>query len=125
MDLRADLSRTQHHIDGMILAPMRRELVPTGLYIQLPIGYEGQIRPRSGLALQKGLSVPNAPGTIDSDYRGEIKVLLINLSDKPVVIKHGERIAQLVVARYERVEWQEVTKLDDTDRGAGGFGSTG
>ena len=100
-------------------------MVPTGLYIALPEGTEAQIRPRSGLAAKFGISVLNAPGTIDADYRGEIKVILVNLSNDPFVVNPGERIAQMVVARYEQVEWDEVEVLDETERGAGGFGSTG
>ncbi len=99
--------------------------MPTGLFIQLPEGYEAQIRPRSGMALKKGISLPNTPGTIDSDYRGEIGVIVINLSSQAVSIEPGERIAQMVIARYERAEWQPVESLDESDRGAGGFGSTG
>jgi dUTP pyrophosphatase len=100
-------------------------LVPTGLFIALPDGTEAQVRPRSGLAAKHGISVLNAPGTIDADYRGEVKVILVNLSNEPFVINPGERIAQMVVARYEKVEWDEVEVLDETERGAGGFGSTG
>lgn len=107
------------------LAPMQRVLVPTGLYIALPEGYECQIRPRSGLALKHGVTVANAPGTIDADYRGEIGVILINLSSEPFVINDGERICQMVVAPYSRVEWEPSETLDQTDRGAGGFGHTG
>lgn len=119
MDLRANLS------EPLVLAPLERLLVPTGLFIALPQGFEAQVRPRSGQALKKGLSIPNAPGTIDSDYRGEIKVLLINLSAQAQTIEPGERIAQLVIARYERVDWQAVEQLPSTERGQGGFGSTG
>lgn len=108
-----------------MLQPGRRTLVPTGLHIELPAGYEAQIRPRSGLALKQGVTVLNSPGTIDADYRGEIQVLLVNLSDQPFEIKRGERIAQMVVARHERVQWTEVSELSDTARGAGGFGHTG
>lgn len=107
------------------LKPMERYLFPTGLYIQLPEGYEAQIRPRSGLAAKYGITVTNAPGTIDADYTGEIKVSLINLSTDTVVIYPGERIAQMVVAKYEKVSWNEVAELDETERGDGGFGSTG
>ena len=107
------------------LKPMERYLFPTGLYIQLPEGYEAQIRPRSGLAAKYGITVTNAPGTIDADYTGEIKVSLINLSTDTVVIYPGERIAQMVVAKYEKVSWNEVAELDETERGNGGFGSTG
>jgi dUTP pyrophosphatase len=104
---------------------MERILIPTGLFIELPIGYEAQVRPRSGTAFKKGLSIPNAPGTIDSDYRGEVGVILINLNTEAVVIEPGERIAQMVIARYERISWAEVDSLTETERGAGGFGSTG
>ena len=109
----------------LTLKPLERTLVPTGLYIALPAGYEAQVRPRSGLALRHGITVLNTPGTIDADYRGEIKVILVNLSSEPFEIVPGERIAQLVVARHEQVEWEAVSDLDRTDRGAGGFGSTG
>ena len=115
MDLRADLE------SPITLGPLERALVPTGLFIALPAGYEAQVRPRSGLAAKHGITVLNTPGTIDADYRGEIKVILVNLSNTPF----GERIAQMVVARHERVEWDEVEVLDETARGAGGFGSTG
>lgn len=107
------------------LHPLERALVPTGLYIALPPEHEAQIRPRSGLAYKQGITCLNTPGTIDADYRGEIKVLLVNVSNQAVTLQHGERIAQLVVARHERVQWQVVENLQDTDRGAGGFGSTG
>lgn len=119
MDLRASLS------EPVTLAPMQRALIPTGIYIALPKGYECQIRPRSGLALKHGVTVLNSPGTIDADYRGEIGVILVNLSDKPFVVNNGERICQMVVARYDRVAWQQVEALDETERGAGGFGHTG
>ena len=119
MDLRADLE------SPITLGPLERALVPTGLFIALPAGYEAQVRPRSGLAAKRGVTVLNTPGTIDADYRGEIKVILVNLSGTPFEIVPGERIAQLVVARHERVEWDEVDVLDETARGAGGFGSTG
>ncbi len=119
MDLRANLT------EPLTLQPLQRAAVPTGLYIALPDGYEAQVRPRSGLALRHGITVANAPGTIDADYRGEVCVLLVNLSDQPFVIADGERIAQLVVARYEQVGWTEVDELDATQRGAGGFGHTG
>ena len=119
MDLRADLE------SPVTLKPLERALVPTGLYIALPAGYEAQVRPRSGLAAKHGITVLNTPGTIDADYRGEIKVILVNLSNTPFEIVPGERIAQMVVARHERVEWDEVEVLDETARGAGGFGSTG
>lgn len=119
MDLRAHLS------EPLELFPLERQLVPTGVFIELPRGTEAQVRPRSGLAIRKGLSLVNSPGTIDSDYRGEIKVILINLSQEPQTIEPGERIAQMVIARYERVEWERVAALSVTERGAGGFGSTG
>lgn len=119
MDLRANLN------EPVTLAPLQRCLVPTGLFISLPKGFEAQVRPRSGLAIKKGVTVLNAPGTIDADYRGEICVILVNLSQEPFVINDGERVAQMVVARHEHVEWTEVEVLDDTERGAGGFGHTG
>lgn len=119
MDLRANLS------EPMTLAPMQRCLVPTGLFIALPPGFEAQVRPRSGLALKKGVTVLNSPGTIDADYRGEICVILINLSAEPFVIDDGERIAQMVIARHEQTVWEEVEVLNETRRGAGGFGHTG
>lgn len=119
MDLRANIE------NPITLRPLERRIVPTGLYIALPEGYEAQVRPRSGLALKHGITVLNSPGTIDSDYRGEIGVLLINLSDTPFVINAGERIAQMVVARHEQAELIEVEELDDTERGAGGYGHTG
>ena len=114
-----------HIKESITLQPLQRALVGTGLHIALPKGLEAQVRPRSGLAMKHGITVLNSPGTIDADYRGEIKVLLINLSDQPFVIEDGERIAQLVVAAYEQVTWLPVTELDDTPRGAGGYGSTG
>ncbi|MBO7397135.1 MAG: dUTP diphosphatase [Bacteroidales bacterium] len=107
------------------LGPLQRTLVPTGLYIALPKGYEAQVRPRSGLAAKHGITVLNTPGTIDADYRGEVKVILVNLSDQPFELLPGERIAQLVVSRFEQVEWESVEELDRTSRGEGGFGSTG
>lgn len=114
------------HLDApMEVKPMERVLVPTGLYIELPPGTEGQVRPRSGLALKQGLTVLNSPGTIDADYRGEIRVILINLSGEVQQIAPGDRIAQLVVAKYEQIQWQPTDSLEDTERGAGGFGSTG
>lgn len=119
MDLRANLDAP------LTLAPLQRCLVPTGLSIALPAGFEAQVRPRSGLALKRGITVLNAPGTIDADYRGEICVILVNLSSEPFVIEDGERIAQLVIARHEQAVWQEVETLDETERGAGGFGHTG
>jgi dUTP pyrophosphatase len=121
MDLRAAVPEDQ----PMILAPGQRALVPTGLKIALPLGYEAQVRARSGLALKHGIVCPNAPGTIDSDYRGECGVILTNIGADPFVIRRGERIAQLVIARHERADWAEVEALDDTARGDGGFGSTG
>ncbi len=119
MDLRANLD------SSITLKPLERALVPTGLFIELPEGHEAQIRPRSGLAAKKGVTVLNSPGTIDADYRGEIKVILVNLSNEEFVIEDGERIAQLIVAKHERVEWSEAVELIETERGAGGFGSTG
>lgn len=119
MDLRADIG------EEVILQPMERKLIGTGLYLSLPTGFEAQIRPRSGLAMKKGITVLNSPGTIDADYRGEIKVLLINLSSEPTEVLPGDRIAQMVIARYEQVQFQEVDELDQTKRGEGGFGSTG
>lgn len=119
MDLRANLN------EPVVLKPLERKLIPTGLFIELPVGYEAQIRPRSGLALKKGITVLNSPGTIDADYRGEICVILINLSGEDFVIENGERICQMVVASHETVEWQLVEKLEETKRGEGGFGHTG
>ena len=119
MDLRANLD------EPITLGPLQRALVPTGLYIALPEGYEAQIRPRSGLALKKGVTLVNTPGTIDADYRGEIGVIMVNLSDKDFVIEDGERIAQMVIAKYERIGWESVDELDVTNRGEGGFGHTG
>ena len=119
MDLRANLDQP------VALKPLQRCLVPTGLYMALPEGYEAQIRPRSGLALKKGVTLLNTPGTIDADYRGEIGVIMVNLSSEDFVIEDGERIAQMVIARHEQAEWQEVEVLDETERGAGGFGHTG
>ena len=119
IDLRANIS------EQVELQPLERKLLSTGLFIELPVGYEAQVRPRSGLALKKGLSVLNSPGTIDADYRGEIGVILINLSNKAVVIEDGERICQMVIAKHEHVEWTQVELLEETDRGAGGFGHTG
>ncbi|MEE4115488.1 MAG: dUTP diphosphatase [Marinilabiliaceae bacterium] len=119
MDLRANIEK------DIVLKPMQRALVGTGLYIQLPEGYEAQIRPRSGLAFESGISTVNSPGTIDADYRGEIEIILINLSDKEFVIKDGERICQMVIARHESIEWKTVNSLDKTNRGPGGFGHTG
>jgi len=119
MDLRANLSESR------VLKPLERTIVGTGLVIELPIGYEAQVRPRSGLAAKKGITVLNAPGTIDADYRGEIGVILVNLSNEDFQINNGERIAQLVIAQYGRIEWDQVEVLSETARGEGGFGSTG
>ena len=119
MDIRANLN------ESISLAPMQRCLVPTGLYIALPEGFEAQVRPRSGLAIKKGITVLNSPGTIDADYRGEVCIILVNLSAETFVIEDGERIAQMVIARHEQALWQEVEVLDETERGAGGFGHTG
>ncbi len=119
MDLRANLDKPR------ILKPGERSLVPTGLYIELPMGHEAQIRPRSGLALKKGITVLNTPGTIDSDYRGEIGIILINLSQDEFIVKDGERICQMIIARHETIEWEECDQLNDTIRGSGGFGHTG
>jgi dUTP pyrophosphatase len=119
MDIRANLEKP------IVLRPMERSLIKTGLYIELPEGYEAQIRPRSGLALKKGITVLNSPGTIDADYRGEICVILINLSQEEFVVEDGERIAQMVIAKHEKVEWEEVEILQESSRGVGGFGSTG
>ena len=119
MDLRANLSESR------ILKPLERSIVGTGLFIELPIGYEAQVRPRSGLAAKKGVTVLNAPGTIDADYRGEVGVILVNLSNEDFIINNGERIAQLVIAKHERAEWITVEALSETVRGEGGFGSTG
>lgn len=119
MDLRANID------EPIVLKPMERRLVPTGLYIALPVGYEAQVRPRSGLALKKGITVLNAPGTVDADYRGDVGVILINLSDEPFVIEDGERIAQMVIARHEHAEFIPVDVLDETERGEGGYGHTG
>lgn len=119
MDLRAFVET------GITIKPLQRVLVPTGLFIELPIGYEAQIRPRSGLAYKHGISIVNSPGTIDADYRGEIKVLLVNLSDIDFVVADGDRIAQMVIAKHETVSWNTVDELNDTLRGAGGYGHTG
>lgn len=119
MDIRANLS------EPITLLPLQRKLIPTGLYLELPKGYEAQIRPRSGLALKKGITVLNTPGTIDADYRGEIGVILVNISDEPFVVNDGERICQMVVAEHATVRWQQVEQLDETQRGTGGFGHTG
>lgn len=119
MDLRANLDTP------IVLKPLQRCLVPTGIFMALPKGYEAQVRPRSGLAVKKGIGVLNSPGTIDADYRGEVCVILVNLSSEEFVVEDGERIAQMVIARHEQADWQEVDVLDDTERGAGGFGHTG
>lgn len=119
MDLRAHLE------NDIVLPPMERVIIPTGLFMELPVGYEAQVRPRSGLAAKHGLTVLNSPGTVDADYRGEIGVILVNLSNTAFTIKNGERIAQMVIAKHDRAEWEEVQSLSDTSRGAGGFGSTG
>lgn len=119
MDLRAFIN------EAITIKPLQRILIPTGLHIELPVGYEAQIRPRSGLAFKHGIGIVNSPGTIDADYRGEIKVLLVNLSDSDFVVNDGERIAQMVVAKHETVNWQETAELSDTARGAGGYGHTG
>ncbi len=119
MDMRAFIQ------EEITLKPMERTLVPTGLFIELPVGYEAQVRPRSGLAFKRGITVLNTPGTIDADYRGEIKVILVNLSKEDFVIQDGERIAQMIVSKHEKVDWVKVEVLDDSERGAGGFGHTG
>lgn len=119
VDLRANIDAP------VTLQSLERTIIPTGLYIELPLGYEAQIRPRSGLAIKKGLSIPNAPGTIDSDYRGEIGVILINLSNEPITIEPSERVAQMVIAKYEQLSWEQVEVLSDSSRSTGGFGSTG
>lgn len=119
LDMRADIK------EDIVLKPLERALVPTGIYVEIPEGYEIQVRPRSGLAAKFGLTVLNSPGTIDPDYRGEVKVILANVSQDEYVLKPGERVAQMVVAKFERIEWEQVDVLSDTDRGAGGFGHTG
>ncbi len=119
MDLRASLE------NAAVIAPMQRMLIPTGLFMELPAGFEAQVRPRSGIAYKHGITVLNSPGTIDADYRGEIQVLLINLSDQAFEIRNGERIAQLIISKHETVRWQETTELESSMRGAGGFGHTG
>ncbi len=119
MDLRAN------NAESITLKPLQRAIIKTGLFLELPLGYEAQVRPRSGLAAKKGITVLNSPGTIDADYRGEIGVILVNLSDKDFTVDHGERIAQLVIAKHARAEWKEVGELSETHRGTGGFGSTG
>lgn len=119
MDLRANNS------EPVTLKPLERALIKTGLFMELPVGYEAQVRPRSGLALKKGITVLNTPGTIDADYRGEIGVILVNISNEEFTVENGERIAQMVISKHERAEWQQVEELEETSRGAGGFGSTG
>ena len=119
MDLKANIET------AIVLQPLERTIVKTGLFIALPIGFEAQVRPRSGLAAKKGITVLNSPGTVDADYRGEIGVILVNLSKEAFIINDGERIAQLIIAKHERVNWKEVTILSETERGSGGFGSTG
>lgn len=119
MDLRADIT------ESIVLKPLERVLVPTGIFIELPVGCEAQVRPRSGLATKHGITVINSPGTVDADYRGELKISLVNLSGEPFEIVPGERVAQMIVARHERVEWEDVEVLSETERGAGGWGSTG
>jgi len=119
MDVRASLS------EPVVLKPLQRAMVPTGIYLEIPAGYEVQVRPRSGLAAKKGITVLNAPGTIDADYRGEVCVILVNLSDADFVVENGERIAQIVLAKHEHIEWEECSCLSESDRGEGGFGSTG
>ena len=119
VDLRANID------NSVELKPLERSLIKTGLFIELPVGYEAQVRPRSGLSYKKGLSVLNSPGTIDADYRGEIGVILVNLSNDTVIVEDGERVAQMVIAKHETAEWEETTELIETERGAGGFGSTG
>ena len=119
MDLSANIDKP------VILKPLQRILVPTGLFIELPAGYEAQIRPRSGMAIQNGITVLNTPGTIDADYRGEICVIMVNISDKEYIIRDGERICQMIISKHERAEWENVKKLDNTERGNGGFGHTG
>lgn len=119
MDVRAD------NAEPIVLRPLERALVPTGLYLEIPAGYEIQVRPRSGLAIKKGVTVLNSPGTVDADYRGELRVILVNLSNEDFVIERGERIAQIVLAAHGRIEWEEVERLEESARGEGGFGSTG
>lgn len=119
VDLRANLEQ------DVVMKPMERTIIPTGLFMEIPVGFEAQVRPRSGLAIKKGITVLNTPGTIDADYRGEIMIILINLSNEDFVVQHGERIAQMVIASHEQAQWKLVDNLSNTDRGAGGFGSTG
>ncbi|MFI5221316.1 MAG: dUTP diphosphatase [Bacteroidia bacterium] len=119
MDLRAFLN------ESIVIEPMKRALIPTGIYLEIPEGFEAQIRPRSGLAFRNGITVLNSPGTIDADYRGEVKVVLINLGEEKFEVKNGDRIAQMIIAKHEKAEWEEAKSLSDTSRGAGGYGSTG
>jgi dUTP pyrophosphatase len=119
MDLRANLP------EEVLIKPLERTLIPTGLFIELPVGYEAQVRPRSGLAIKKGITVLNTPGTIDADYRGEVMVILVNLSAENYLVHDGDRIAQMIISRYEKAEWEEVVELKETERGTGGFGHTG
>ena len=119
MDLRANLTAE------VLIKPMERALIPTGLFIELPVGYEAQVRPRSGLAIKKGITVLNTPGTIDADYRGEVMVIMVNLSAEDYQVKDGERIAQMIISKHEKAVWEEVSELNESERGAGGFGSTG
>ena len=119
MDARADIP------EAVVLAPLQRAIVPTGIFLEIPAGFEVQVRPRSGLAAKHGITVLNSPGTIDADYRGELKVILVNLSSEPFAVEPGERIAQIVLAKHEVIEWEEATELSESGRGAGGFGSTG
>lgn len=119
MDLRANLTAE------VLIKPLERALIPTGLFIELPVGYEAQVRPRSGLAIKKGITVLNTPGTIDADYRGEVMVIMVNLSAEDYQVKDGERIAQMIISKHEKVVWEEVSELNESERGAGGFGSTG
>ena len=119
MDMRANLA------EPIVLKSLDRAAIPTGLFIELPMGYEAQVRPRSGMALKSGLSIPNSPGTVDSDYRGELKVIVVNLSKEDITIQHGDRIAQMIIAKYEQIQWKPTETISETDRGAGGFGSTG
>lgn len=119
MDLRANLEIP------VVLKPLHRALIPTGIFIEIPLGFEAQVRPRSGLAIKKGITVLNTPGTIDADYRGEVMVIMVNLSSEDFVINDGERVAQMIIAKHEKAEWVEVIKLEESDRGAGGFGHTG
>ncbi|KAF0204189.1 MAG: dUTP [Bacteroidetes bacterium] len=119
MDLRASLE------EPVLINPLERAIIPTGLFIELPMGFEAQVRPRSGLAARSGITVLNSPGTIDADYRGEIKIILVNLSQESFTVKHGDRIAQMIIASHEKAEWEETMELNSSDRGAGGFGHTG